>query len=293
VPNTGSWNTFQWVGKKGVELTAGIHVLKIVAEQQYFDLNSIRVAVPTTTTSSPPLTSTVPSNATRMLFCTFNTTTDCGFYEHSIHPGGRASLVNFGRDGNTALRLHTEPGDGTTSGTPGAERNDVLIGQAATGCYGGREQWWEHSILFPDDFVVPPPGHWMAVFDFHNEDIQGGQASFQIDAMTNGTLQFRGYGGQLLHWLDHPGEWAAPIGPIVRNTWYDFVYHVKWSSGADGFFKAWVNGVQVVDRTGPTLYRSTNGSQTIGAYLKLANYHSAFGQPTSVIHDRVIRYDVP
>src|SRR5205807_5067347 len=43
VPNTGNWNTFQWVGETGVPLTAGTHVLKIVADQQYFNLNSIRV----------------------------------------------------------------------------------------------------------------------------------------------------------------------------------------------------------------------------------------------------------
>src|SRR5437667_313903 len=45
VPNTGDWNTFQWVGKKDVSLTAGQHVLKIVADQQYFDLNSISAVV--------------------------------------------------------------------------------------------------------------------------------------------------------------------------------------------------------------------------------------------------------
>lgn len=44
VPNTGSWNSFQWIGKKGVTLAAGKHVLKVVSDQQYFNLNSIRVA---------------------------------------------------------------------------------------------------------------------------------------------------------------------------------------------------------------------------------------------------------
>jgi carbohydrate binding protein with CBM6 domain/beta-propeller repeat-containing protein len=48
VPNTGSWDAFQWVGKKAVALGAGQHVLKIVADQQYFNLNSVRV-LPTTT----------------------------------------------------------------------------------------------------------------------------------------------------------------------------------------------------------------------------------------------------
>src|SRR5207247_5408692 len=43
VPNTGNWNTFQWVGKKGVALTAGQHVLKVFVDQQYFNFNSVRV----------------------------------------------------------------------------------------------------------------------------------------------------------------------------------------------------------------------------------------------------------
>jgi len=46
VPNTGGWSNFQWVGKQGVPLTAGRHVLKVVADQQYFDLNSVRVTAP-------------------------------------------------------------------------------------------------------------------------------------------------------------------------------------------------------------------------------------------------------
>src|SRR5262249_47766557 len=66
-----------------------------------------------------------------------------------------------------------------------------------------------------------------------------------------------------------------------------FVYHVKWSSGADGFFYAWVNGVQKLAYTGPTLYTGDS------CYLKLANYHSPTGQPSSIIHDRVIRGSTP
>jgi len=48
VPPTGDFGTFQWVGRKSVQLAAGQHVLKLVSEQQYFDVNQIRV-----TTSAP------------------------------------------------------------------------------------------------------------------------------------------------------------------------------------------------------------------------------------------------
>jgi chitinase len=43
VPNTGWWGTFRWSGKDGVHLTAGQHVLRIVAERQYFNLDAIRI----------------------------------------------------------------------------------------------------------------------------------------------------------------------------------------------------------------------------------------------------------
>jgi hypothetical protein len=48
VPNTGSSSSFQWVGKRGIPLGAGQHLLKIVADQQYFNLDSVRVLQSTT-----------------------------------------------------------------------------------------------------------------------------------------------------------------------------------------------------------------------------------------------------
>jgi hypothetical protein len=43
VPVTGSWDTYQWFGKKGVPLKAGKHVLKIVSEQQWFDVSTLSI----------------------------------------------------------------------------------------------------------------------------------------------------------------------------------------------------------------------------------------------------------
>src|SRR5437016_1922351 len=53
VPNTGWWKAFQWVGKQGVPIAAGKHVLKIFADQQYFNLNSFRVTATSTAASTP------------------------------------------------------------------------------------------------------------------------------------------------------------------------------------------------------------------------------------------------
>ncbi len=43
LPDTGGWDNYQWLGKKTVALTAGTHVLRLVSEQPYFSLNSLRV----------------------------------------------------------------------------------------------------------------------------------------------------------------------------------------------------------------------------------------------------------
>jgi chitodextrinase len=226
--------------------------------------------------------------------CSFpNAPADCGFEEQGKVPG-RASLVNFGRDGGTALRLHTEPGDNNVASSQTMERNDVWLTQAASNGYEGQEAWWAHSILFPDDFSMPT---WQmyVVADFHNSGSGPWQANInldfepQADITKPGNLTLRGYGGV----NSGDGAYTATIGQVSKNVWYDFVYHVRWSSGSDGYFDAWVNGVKVASHRGPTLYAGQ------GVYLKLANYHTPVCDPypacvgtqpaSSVIHDRVIR----
>jgi hypothetical protein len=49
-PNTGSWSTFQWVGVGDVSLSAGQHVLRFFAEQEYANLDALRI----TAEAAPP-----------------------------------------------------------------------------------------------------------------------------------------------------------------------------------------------------------------------------------------------
>lgn len=220
------------------------------------------------TTSTVALTAALtvtPAEAVINASCTFaSSPTECGFNLQAAS-SNRATLVGIGRDGGTSVRLRTEAGDTNVYGSGSFERADLSISAALTGATQGNEQWWGHSILFPDDYVPPPANtngswNWGVLFDFHNSTDGASQANFQINAMATG-LSFQGYGGDPYN----PQGFSGNIGPIVKNTWYDFVYHVKWSSGGDGFFYAWVNGVQKLAYNGPTL---TFGQE---AYMKLAN----------------------
>jgi hypothetical protein len=219
----------------------------------------------------------------RQFFCTFaGTPADCGFFQQAKAPD-RAVVAGIGRDGGRAVRLRTLPGDTHVYGSDRAERSDLALSEEASECAQGREAWWAHSVLFPDDYVPPPARGWGVVFDFHHTG-RSGQANFHVDAAPEPVgLRLRGYGGAAVD----GGHYEVELGPVRRNVWYDFVYHVRWSSGPDGYFIAWVNGAKKLEHRGPTLYAG------MGCYLKLANYHSASGRPSSVLHDRVVRGSTP
>lgn len=200
--------------------------------------------------------------------------TRCDLHEQSkVEPQARSYFAP-GREGGTAIALLTEPGDDQVHGSGTWERDDLELPPSPDYCNEGQEEWWAMSVLFPDTYVPSVLG---AVMDFHDNSGMG-LANFHLTA--KGTeLWFDGFGADLLK----PVEYHAHVAPILRNLWYDFTYHVKWSSGPDGFMVAWLNGYKMLSYQGPTLYKG------ISCYLKLANYHAPNGSPSAIVFDRVMR----
>src|SRR5881275_1474997 len=231
----------------------------------------------------PPASAQISPNASWS--CEFvNSPTDCGFNLQAF-ASSRATTVSPGRDGTTAAELTTQPGDSNLYGSGTAERADMDIGISTSYCNQGQDEWWAHSLMFPQNYVIPPAGsvwNWGVVFDFHHTGPTG-QPNFQIASLPTG-LEFWVSGGPtVVNGPTDPGFHSVAIGPVTKNVWYDFMYHVKWSSGSDGFFQAWLNGQQLMNYSGATLYVGES------CYLKLANYHTPLGVPISVIHSRVVR----
>ena len=217
--------------------------------------------------------------------CEFtNSPTDCGLYLEAA-ASTRATLVGPGRDGPTAVQLTTQPGDINIAGSGSNERADLVLARSSTYCNQGQDEWWAHSLMFPPGYVPPPVAsvwNWGALFDFHNSSPGGGQPNFMVYATPTGLELHMAGGANTVNRPSDPGYYSIAIGPITKNVWYDFVYHVKWSSGSDGLFQAWLNGRQVMNYSGPNLYVSQS------CYLKIANYHTALGVPVSVAHSRVV-----
>jgi hypothetical protein len=220
--------------------------------------------------------------------CTFASSSwlGCGF---TLQATSSDRITSTEVAGVRAVRLETLPGDQRVAGSGRAERTDLALSPQATGCEEGAEQWWRHALLFPDDYVLPQvtpadPWPWGVVFDFHQTGSEG-QANFQVQVAGRPPgLQLAISGGPVVS-NGGPGSPTRQfaVGPIIKNHWYEFVYHVRWSSGADGLFAAWVDGRSVLAYRGPTLYAGQ------GCYLKLANYHTPVGKPVAVVHARLQR----
>ena len=212
----------------------------------------------------------------------------CDFNEQSklaSSGGRRSSFVPFYTSGSTGVKLHTEPGDSNVNGSGTWERNDLQKGPDASYCREGQEEWWAFSIQFPTDYVFPPGPEAGIVMDFHHTG-SSGQANWEIQTIPNIGLRARGYGGSTVNGGKYEALIPDPYGAVAnvtKNVWYNFVVHVKWSSGNGGLMEGWLNGRKFQAYQGATLYSG------MSCYLKLANYHGAFGSPSSVIFDRVAR----
>jgi hypothetical protein len=192
---------------------------------------------------------------------------------------GRASIVTSpGRQGRYAARYEVDPGDNNVAGSSATgERTESLTSQDTTDGYEGHEDWYAWSTMFAPGFSSNDSG-WNAFTQFHNTGTSG--QSMQFDVVGN-TLIFLSYGGDFAN----PQHCEAVLDQNKQNgVWYDFVFHVKWSSNPSvGFFEIFENGKRVVSQTSCTTLYSGQG-----VYLKQGYYRVA--QPnTAVIYDDGMR----
>ena len=214
----------------------------------------------------------------------------------------RIALVDFGRDGASALRITTLNDDRCVeSGSCNAhtfERSEISLDPAApgssTGAVEGAEQWWAHSVYFPPEFQIRSgAGAQSLVLQFHNG---GRQPAIVLEVYnqlgTNRWKVFRARaqgpdgsdkaGTQYSYKPSGAGKQAGQCihDNVAEGVWYDFVHYIRWSSSGRGVHRIWMREgsgpvKQVLDQSGlSTIYAPGDPNGRPYAYLKLGLYHN-------------------
>jgi hypothetical protein len=186
---------------------------------------------------------------------------------------GRVSIEHtVVRQGRYAARFEVKPGD-HWAGLAG-ERAEVLKG---VGEVAGDESYWAWSTYFPASFVSDHTSGFQMFTQWHsssNTNTSG--VTFQV---VGERLVVRVEGGAT------SDQWHQyDLGPLVRSAWQDFVVHVRWGSGNDGFLDVWRDGKLMVSHAvGPNI------GTGLGTYVKQGFYRPSTST-TTVVYADAMRY---
>ncbi|HEY4592943.1 MAG TPA: polysaccharide lyase [Thermoanaerobaculia bacterium] len=178
------------------------------------------------------------------------------------------------RRGRYAARVTLAPGDIAAS----KERAELKVGdqdlERVRGGQGG-EMWYGWSVLIPADYADPPGDQFQILAQWHHRPAEGAQsgARARVSGPPPLTLHFTFYEGKhLLSLIGRPSPQTPrrtlAARPVRKGEWIDLIFHIRWSTGSDGFVEAWLDGQPFTTGKiyGPTLYRPVSNYLRIGLY---------------------------
>ncbi len=198
------------------------------------------------------------------------------------------------RKGRYAVRITLTPGDSAAS----KERAELKVrDKEIERFYGsqGREMWYGWSLLIPAEYADPPGKQFQILGQWHHrpgKPVPPGVPPGERARVTGPpplTVHLKSQNQQdslmlIGHSAPKPPPRTLGIQPIRRGEWNDLVFHIRWSTGNDGFVEAWLNGRPWTRKKmyGPTLYNPVSN------YLRLGLYR-ALGVPTTnhVYYDEI------
>ncbi len=144
----------------------------------------------------------------------------------------------------------------------------------------GDNTWYAWSVYHQNyqflNNVAPVHGQFKTRNDGHQ------LAFFNMDASRGMVVNFDEFEG----WR---GSKVIIPKSQISNKWNDIRVYANWSTGADGIFRIWVNGVLKVDRRGRNMVNSDPVMFRFGIYAPQVNRAGA-GRPTQVVYyDELMR----
>ena len=183
----------------------------------------------------------------------------------SAEPGRVEVVKDVYRDNGSSIRFHLMPGDcsKTFSGDwddceQNNQRVDLSIDSPTNRAV---EEFYTLSMMLDANFSLqqhrPNKSRWADInlFQFYR---RGNGACFNL--FVNYGFRSLALDNRCANGLsyDHGSRILYDLGKSDFNTWYDFVFHVRWSSNQDGFFKVYESGTELLNYNGPTIIPDGN-----------------------------------
>lgn len=141
------------------------------------------------------------------------------------------------------------------------------------------EAWYSWSFLVPEDYTDAPSDKFQIMGQWHHRPPPGETFEYFERVYGRGggppiSINYGKKGNQtgiaLTYGATSPlvsGRTVA-IHQIEKGQWIDLVFHIRWSTGNDGFIEAWFNGEPWTQGKvyGPNMYNEVPNFLKIGLY---------------------------
>jgi len=155
----------------------------------------------------------------------------------------------------------------------------------------GEEYWYGFSVFLPDGYVSDSVWEIVAQWHVEPDDRVENDAKRQPALSLHtvkGNWTFASKSDARPQTPDRKSVQSHPtkIGPYETNKWTDWVVNVKWSYKEDGFIRAWKDGVEVMNVTGPNCYNDRKGP-----YFKMGIYKGWGNMRPDKVTTRTVYHD--
>ena len=170
--------------------------------------------------------------------------------------------TDFAREGKQSLRVELRNTDGDIAGS---KRSEIFLNSDST---VNLERWYGVSFYIPSGFIYDPCPE--ILYQWHHSSNTGSPPLALWIEKDDWYIVYR-------ETVDGT-ENMVNIGTVKKDSWTDFVFHIKWSVKDDGITEVWKNGVKSYNRAGINNYNFSEGN-----YLKTGIYKWGWkrGYPTT------------
>jgi hypothetical protein len=186
------------------------------------------------------------------------------------------------RKGKSAVKIVIHKGDRIEQGnaTSKTSERDELLERKEFGPMENEGFSYAFSMFIPNDFPIVPTRLVLAQWKQNEENDNA--------LVDNPILALRYQKGELFVTLQTAEEKKRIFSTReeVRGKWLDFIFHVKFTRGKEGFVKVWMNEIQIVDYKGVTAYSEKYNYPKPGHfYFKIGLYRDRMDEPMTIYID--------